>query len=415
MFGDKHPHPPRNPVWTRRLSHGYPAEGVRLPLQDYLRADRPVDELVCTVPGGGMVAFSYVAEHVSDDLAVGALEQLLHAVEAVRRDGLVAGDWDRALAWLDDALAETWAGRGLLPGLGSVFRALGMERGLAFQRAEFADTSLSRQELWAKAVAVLEGFRQPDDEPAFYDSLKPARQRWRALPDARKELLGVLARFELSVDQVTRLSEPRKRVESGIDATEEEIAENPYVLFEQDHGTAESAVIELDTIDRGVVLDPGRWSTEERVALDDITRVRATAVAILEDVAEDGDSFLPLEELLDRVERRFPERRRCATIDLVLGSDEFIGGALHVESDHDPLLVALPRLRAAEAAVRELVQRRWQRVNDVTDEPNWADVIATQFRESGATALAPDLEERAGGEGKGTTASASSAPERAHG
>ena len=396
IFPNKHGVPPNNPVWSRRVSHAYPTEGIRLPLQEYLRAGRAVDDLVCTVPGGGMVAFSYVAEHVSDDLAVGALEQLLHAVEAVKRDAIVSGDWDRALAWIDDALEETWTGRGLLPGVGSVFRALGMERGLAFQRAEFADPSLSRRDLWDKALALLKGARLPYDQPAFYNSLKRARDRWRALPEARRDLLALLARFELTVDQVTRLSEPRKRAESGIDASEAEIIANPYVLFEQDHGSEGSAAIALDTVDRGVVMDPGRWSGEGSLALDDISRVRATAVAVLEETAEAGDTFLALEELLDRVERRFPERRRCATdIDLILGSEDFIAEALHIERDHEPPLVALPRLREAERLFRELVERRWRRVAEVASEPDWGTLIANQFRETGATALAPDLEERA--------------------
>ncbi len=42
--------------------------------------------------------------------------------------------------------------------------------------------------------------------------------------------------------------------------------------------------------------------------------------------------------------------------------------------------------------------RRWPRQLDVVDEPEWADLIAAQFREQGATALAPELEERAQGE-----------------
>lgn len=398
MFGKKPNYGADHPVWSRRVSHAYPAEGVRLPLQEYLNAGRSLDGLVCRGPEGAGVAFSYVAEHVSDDLAVDALERLVQAAESVKRDSLVPGDWDRGLAWLDEALAETWIERGLLPGMGAVFRALGMDRGFAFHRAEFADPALSRSDLWEKAVALLDGFRQPEDEPTFYESLKRARDRWRALPDPRKRLLGVLARFELSPDQVTRLSEPRKREESGVLATEDEILANPYVLFEQDHGSAESPRVGVDTVDRGVVLDPGRWSGEDVLPPDDLSRIRASAVAVLEEAAESGGhTFLPLEELLESVERRFPERRRCRTdLDVVLGNDEFLGEALHIERDPDTRLVSLPALRASEQRLRELVERRWHRENDIDDEaPDWPTRIAKQFEEEGATALAPDLERRA--------------------
>ena len=396
MFGKKAGFGADHPVWSRRVTHSYPEQGVRVPLQEYLRSGYPIDDLVCTAPEGGMIAFSYVAEHVSDDLAVGALERLLHAVEAVKRDGLVNGDWDHALAWLDDALAQTWSGRGLLPGIGNLMRVLGMDRGVAFQRAELSDSSLSREELWQKAAALLGGARQPDDMGSFYDGLKRARQNWRALPQARKDLMALLARFELTVDQMRRLSEPRKRRDSGVDATEDEILANPYLLFEMDHGTAESAPVALDTVDRGVVLDPGRWAGEDAVPPSDITRVRACAISVLEQAAELGDTFLPLEELLDRIERRFPERRRCDTdLDVFLGSEEFLSEPLHVDADHDPPLVALRSLRSAEQRVHELVERRWHRAIDVADEPDWAGLLAKQFTAAGATALAPELEDRA--------------------
>ena len=42
--------------------------------------------------------------------------------------------------------------------------------------------------------------------------------------------MATLARFELSPDQVTRISEPGKRHTSGVDATEDEIIENPYLI-----------------------------------------------------------------------------------------------------------------------------------------------------------------------------------------
>ncbi|MGO9899065.1 MAG: hypothetical protein ACLP0J_05105 [Solirubrobacteraceae bacterium] len=282
MFGKTPQYGADHPVWTRRVTLSFPDEGFRLPLQEYLLAGHAVDDLVCTVPDGGMIAFSYVAEHVSDDLAVAALEQLLHAVECVRRDGHVRGDWDHALAWLDEALAQTWTGRGLLPGIGSVLRALDMDRGIAFQRAELSESGLSRADLWQKAEALLRGAQQPEDINSYYESLKAARQKWRQLPEPRRELLALLARFELSADQVLRLSEPRKRRESGIDATEEDILENPYMLFEMDHGNAESPRVALGIVDRGLVLDPVRSSGEDVLPRGAISRVRACAVAVLE-------------------------------------------------------------------------------------------------------------------------------------
>jgi exodeoxyribonuclease V alpha subunit len=115
MFGKTPNYGADHPVWSRRISHAYPVEGVRLPLQEYVSAGYPLDGIACPAPDGGGLAFSFVAEHVSDDLAVGALERLVQAVETVKHHSLVPGDWGRALAWLDDALADTWTERGAAP------------------------------------------------------------------------------------------------------------------------------------------------------------------------------------------------------------------------------------------------------------------------------------------------------------
>ena len=82
-----------------------PRRGVRLPYQEYLDAGHDIDQSSAAYQRPDPY-FSFVAEHVPDDVAVSVLELMLQAVTAVRDDGLVAGDWDRRLVWLNDALAE---------------------------------------------------------------------------------------------------------------------------------------------------------------------------------------------------------------------------------------------------------------------------------------------------------------------
>jgi len=62
-------------------------------------------------PGGAALNFSFVAEHVSDDLAVGALERLLQSIQAVIDESKVPGEWDRHRLWLNDVLSEVWQNR----------------------------------------------------------------------------------------------------------------------------------------------------------------------------------------------------------------------------------------------------------------------------------------------------------------
>ncbi|MCH8269134.1 MAG: type II toxin-antitoxin system YoeB family toxin, partial [Acidobacteria bacterium] len=117
-------------VWSRRITQDYPEQGVRIPYQEYLRNGHAADDIICRVPRNALLPFSYGGEHVSDDVAVAILERVLQCVERVRADGHVAGDWERRLAWLNDALAEAWSGRGPFPGAGAgAYGSDGLGRG----------------------------------------------------------------------------------------------------------------------------------------------------------------------------------------------------------------------------------------------------------------------------------------------
>src|SRR5262249_16267207 len=140
----------------------YPAQGVRLPYQEYRRAERDPLPIACRVPTGSLREFSYGSEHVSDDTAVGIIERLVQSVERVRDDGIVEGQWDHALEWLHGVLAEVWIERGSAPGLGNVLRWLGMVRGVAFHRA-LAQREEQGQASWRYVESLLSGGGYPDD------------------------------------------------------------------------------------------------------------------------------------------------------------------------------------------------------------------------------------------------------------
>ncbi|MCH7948096.1 MAG: tyrosine-type recombinase/integrase, partial [candidate division Zixibacteria bacterium] len=123
------------PIWSRRITHDFQNEGFRLPYHEYLREGHDTSNIICRIPEGTMLDFSYVGEHVSDDTAVGALERLLQALQAVKDENKVPGDWQRHITWLNDVLSEVWKNRGPFPGAGSVLQFLGVEVGTAFAAA----------------------------------------------------------------------------------------------------------------------------------------------------------------------------------------------------------------------------------------------------------------------------------------
>jgi exodeoxyribonuclease V alpha subunit len=173
-------------------------------------------------------------------------------------------------------------------------------------------------------------------------------------------------RFELSPDQVKRIADRDLRVKSGIAATEVELTANPYIIAESDQGTNNSVPVAIETIDHGMLPegDAALFADEDRVPQDDRRRVRALAYAILQDAADNGDTVLTFSELLDRITKRFPERRACLPDrEVITAEGDFHREVLWTAFDEDPQLVALKRLQSLEQHIVSVVKRRAKRTN----------------------------------------------------
>lgn len=369
-FGTKPGYEDRHPVWSRRVTQDYPKQGVRLPYQEYLRAGHSPDAIVCRVPRSALSAFLFVAEHVSDDVAVAVLERVIQCAERVRADAVVPGDWDSCLEWLNDALAEVWTERGPFPGLGSVLQYLGFSKGTAYHRTVLAPMGKKGQNPWEYVLAVLEGRRKPDAGP-HAKGLLTAQERWAVLK-SRRMLLAKLARFELSPDQVARIADRERRPESGILANEADLVANPYIIAEQDIGGCDSAPVPIETIDHGMRPqgDAALFPDGDEVSHDDRRRVRAVAHAVLREAASKGDTVLTLGELLNRIRGLFPDKRACLPdSEVLVAEQDFYHGVLWTAFDGDLQLVALKGLQDLEQHITAVMKRRAKKVNSPAAPP----------------------------------------------
>lgn len=378
-FGNRNPSDELYPIWSRAVSQNFPQEGVRLPYQEYLKAGHDPANIICRLPNGLIPYFSFVAEHVTDDVAVGVLERMIQCVTAVRNEGLVAGDWDGRLNWLNDALAEVWAGRGPFPGIGSVLQYLGCRRGTAYQRLELPALVRDNRSPWEHIVAVLEGHEEPLNAE-YTPDFENARRRWRVFGQSRQSLFATLARFELTEAQVERVANPDTRQNAGIMAAETDIIANPYLLYELDLGTNESEPIDLDAIDHGMRPegDAARFIPIAETAVhDDARRVRAVATAVLRHAAEQGDTVLPFSQLLTRIADHFPDRRACRPDrDVFAAEADFHSEMLWLDMEHEPPLVALQSLQTHEKQIAQRVKRSARRTNAEPDPPiDWEQAI----------------------------------------
>lgn len=398
FFEGTDPEGKQYPIWTRSVTHD-PSQALRLPYQEYLQAGYDPSPIVCPVPPEAMLAFSFIGEHVSDDLAVGILERLVQSVRAVKQDGKVEGPWQQKLNWLDDRLAEVWTNRGPYPGIGAVLRYLGFSHGTAFQRIALKDFARQNENPWAYVESLLEGRIEP--APEYRDGLRSAGLRWSAFSrkPVRQQLLKKLIHFELTTAQIERICDPDQRREAGILASEEELIGNPYLISELDLGTADSKPVSLDSIDRGMLPDGDAVlfvPAADIVTHDDTRRVRATAVDVLRNAAEQGDTVLTQTELFTRIRERFTERRACRPDRDVFAADaDFHGRHLWLQLDKAPALVALHHLNDLEKLLATQIKQRVKRRNAPADPAiDWYGALVERFGNPQTDREAAALEEK---------------------
>lgn len=395
--GEKKP-TERYPVWSRRITHDFEKQGVRLPYQEYLRDGHDPSNIVCRIPDSDSFNFSYVAEHLTDDVAVGSLTRLLQSVQAVKDEGKVAGDWTSALNRINDMLAEVWKSRGPFPGIGSVLQFLGCPSGTAFQRQVLVPLLTKGENPWEYLRAILEG-RTKCKQKEYTKALDEAGERWTAYKPPRRNLLSLLTRFELSPEQVERIAKPDLRASCGISATDEQIVANPYLLCEQDQGDGESDLIGLETIDRGMKPegDAAQFLKKEDICTaDDRRRVRAAAVAVLQVAAHDGDTLLPFSETIQRINKVFPNHRACRPDrELVSGQAKYYQEVLDFRVEGTPPTMGLGWLSELEREVSRCLAERVKRKNDPPKSDwSWEKLLLDEFGKSGSK-LPPEVEERA--------------------
>ena len=310
-------------AWDRPISHSIRpegAEGFVLPFHDYLiptgdpvedeRRQSLIRELIVEPERSQIATFSYASEHASDDVALSMVVKLLRAVRAVREHGIADGPWEQREEWLNGQLARLWTERGPFPGLGSALEALGlrMATALIHELVTAGDLAVDRNP-WDVIDELLRE-RSPAPKSWARPHLAAAAPLWQTLPDERRALLELLARFALSPEQAKRWYDPDARREAIQRAVPDAaILENPYLIAELDAAGPGEEGITLGVIDRGLLPEGGaheRFPLGEPsrvISAVDSRRLRAAVVTVLRAAGDEGDSLLSARNVRDRVSR----------------------------------------------------------------------------------------------------------------
>jgi hypothetical protein len=126
-------------------------------------------------------------------------------------------------------------------------------------------------------------------------------KRLAALTPERRELLELLSRFRLTIDQAARFFDPANR--AGL--SDADLIDNPYRLFEVDRHRFDA--VSIGAVDRGMFPDESvrsEYPLPERSRLEgdqDPRRVRALAVHVLAGAEASGHTLLPVEQVLEGI------------------------------------------------------------------------------------------------------------------
>jgi ATP-dependent exoDNAse (exonuclease V) alpha subunit len=300
-------------VWDVVVEHSIRPEagdGFLMPYAELAAAEErgvEVDWARCLAfsPGDRLAEFSYAAEHVSQDGAIAAMLECRLALEATKAT-VADAQVGPALRWIDDRISELWKMRGAYPGLGAALTAFGVEHG-NFVALHLATHLSDNEDPWPLVDKLM---RNPASLPTNLAKLitPDVSSEWKLLKPGRLQLLKLLARFALTNAQATRFYIGAERSAAKLEYGDEQILENPYVLYEGDRfsvPTKEDERLErvtLETIDRGafpadVVATKHPLPDASRMeGPKDKRRARALIIAQLEHAATAGGHTLLSEE-----------------------------------------------------------------------------------------------------------------------
>ncbi|WP_070411119.1 ATP-dependent DNA helicase [Pseudomonas lundensis] len=369
-------------LWERNVEHSIRPngnDGFILPYQDLLALAEQDDSLDITncaafAPDEYFEQFSYGSELLPQDGAIASLLALEKAIKVMRE--LLDAPWDAYLQWIDLELNRLWQVRGAFPGLGAALHAFGLPYGnlLAWHLLGQSQQAIDPWPLLSEALS------NPASLPGYLgEGLgKTQQQKWEKLPQSRRDLLMLLARFNLTNDQALRWYQATEREAAGINFSDADILTNPYRIYEEDRLQVDA--IAFAVIDRGMfppdvlrkafpIPEPSR--VYEAI---DARRVRAVMIQTLEEAASEGHTLLPAAWLINRVRER-PMKPGCPLDADTLSVVEFCLTPL-IDSVAMESAIAYQLARYSETSrliSSTITKRRKGRVN--TGEYDWMALV----------------------------------------
>ena len=325
----------RSMTWETMICHSIREnheDGFVIPyrqMMEYVETHPDFDIASVTVfaPDGAFNQFSYATEHVSYDAVIDVIQSCIKAFSII--NDCLDEDYTNVLEWLNRELLKVWEDRGAFPGLGAMLCALGIQQGIIIAK-RMQENMEDDCDIWERLDALIDN---PKNylEPLLAKVISPIMQKtWKKMPDERKTLFRLLSRFSLGIEQANILFHENERKKNDINCTDKEIIENPYVIYERTRLKSDSLYVSVKMVDRAVfpvasILE--KYPLESPTALtsdNDERRVRAIAIAVLENEAFNGNTILPCNMMVDKIREMILDPKCKVTKDVLNGISNFL-------------------------------------------------------------------------------------------
>ena len=344
-------------------------DGFLLPYHEAIKyqVENPsfdIAELAVVVPNDKRFEFSYGTEHVSNDSAIRVLLECIKSLEKAEALG-IGDNHQQHVQWIHNEIAQLEKLRGVYPGMGSALCAFGIEKG-HFVAAEIINQLKDENEnpwaLFEKALENPKGILSNEVNSLIPYNTKKLYQRLNGKSDkTRINLLYLLSRFDLSIEQTQALYIEEEREKQGISRTDKEYLENPYLIFEDLRFTL--IPVALSTIDLGLYI---KNNTDNLLpgclVFDDpfeVHRVRALTLQQLEWAALAGHTLLPRKEIIKQI-RNLSIKPSCSINSdyFELAEECFEGSIALVKMKNDEVAYQLSRLATAKEIINQKITDR---------------------------------------------------------
>ena len=326
--------------------------------------------------------FSYAAEQLSHDAVIDVILQCLKAVE-VYKACKIKGNWDYIIVWLNEQLSRVWEDRGAFPGLGAVLSAFGIPSGSVIAR-ELKEKNKDSDiwEILDKAIDKPENYLSDICVSQINEVI---RDTWKNLSNERRYFIRLISRITLSIDQATAIYTTEQRDKLGLSFTDHDIIENPYLLYEVTRDKTELYRISIKKVDLAFYppkFIANKYPIEKPSAMNssiDKRRVRALAVAMLEQAALNGDTLMPVKNMILAIAGLNIDPTCPVTSDMMAGMNGFLAAEMEIKKDaFDKDYYKLIRYKKLDHLIAAQIKKRVQSPNRHKIPVDWLDRVNTE-------------------------------------